>query len=535
MPAVPPHRLAAWSFAEHHLEIVVPVRDAEDRIAPLLDQYDSLGLRPLFIVDRDSRDRTLSILQSRHARLSIDRGEHPRVESLLFNAIPKIDARWILRFDDDELPTRRLLDWVNRHLAGLTEPVVGLPRLWVRVDSAGRLEGSFCDSTGGGTVPDWQFRLFRPAAVRLISDIHTPGFVLDRYALAPDDALLFHLNWIVRTHAERLEKVAGYDGQSPGAGRNFVHFYLPEDHDPASYHFVRVVDPDVEDVARRLTGSPGARPSPKTGRDAVLYYSHFCSRVVEREIAKLRTELDDRYDLFVVGHCQSPDALRGIRQVPAVAYTADDLATLPYPVRLSRFNPRDVVGYGDLAPMRFFLDRPDYEHYWIVEYDVRFGGNWAELFADLASSRADLLCTTIQTFAENAGWAHWQTLQTGDDDVPTHRRVKGFMPFCRLSRALLEACDARYRQGWSGHAEALWPTVAMQEGLKVEDIGGRGSFTPAERRGRYYYNTPCDWSLSPGTFVYRPSFVGLDSSGWHGRFPGLLWHPVKEHGVSTHP
>src|SRR5262249_43118806 len=157
--------------------------------------------------------------------------------------------------------------------------------------------------------------------------------------------------------------------------------------------------------------------------------------------------------------------------------------------------------------------RPDYDYYWIIEYDVRFSGAWPDLLADLSTSGADLLCTTMQTWTENPNWAHWNTLTTGGEDVPPERRVKGFMPFCRLSRALLAACDARYRRGWSGHSEVLWPTIASLAGLRLEDIGGNGGFTPVERRGRYYQNTPSEWSQFPGTFVYRPCFADRNLFG----------------------
>jgi len=57
---------------------------------------------------------------------------------------------------------------------------------------------------------------------------------------------------------------------------------------------------------------------------------------------------------------------------------------------------------------------------------------------------------------------------------------------------------------------------------------GTGSFTPAERRGRYYQNTPSEWSQFPGTFVYRPCFADRNLFGPQCHFTGTLWHPVKE-------
>ena len=260
----------------------------------------------------------------------------------------------------------------------------------------------------------------------------------------------------------------------------------------------------------------------------ILFYTHFFSAAVKRELARLRAEIDSRYDIIAAGYCRVAGALDGIDCVPVREYSADELTAMPYPGKVRQFDPQNYFGNADMVPMKLFLDQPDYNYYWIIEYDVRFSGKWPDLFADLSSSRADLLCTTLQTWMENPHWAHWRTLATGGEDVSMERRVKGFMPFCRLSHGLLEACDARYRKGWRGHTEVIWPTVASLAGLRLEDIGGDGNFTPAERRGRYYRNTPSEWSQFPGTFVYRPSFADRNLFGPQCHFTGTLWHPVKE-------
>jgi len=278
-------------------------------------------------------------------------------------------------------------------------------------------------------------------------------------------------------------------------------------------------------LARLRCGQPTRA---KSRREVILYYSHFCSPAVLREIARLRDELGSSYDIFAVGYCRSSGALSGIECVPAREYSANDLTALPYPGKAQQFDPSNFIGNADLVPMKFFLERPDYDHYWIIEYDVRFSGPWPDLFADLSASDADLLCTTMQRWPENPNWAHWNTLSTGAEDVPLEHRVKGFLPFCRASRALLAACDARYRSGWSGHSEVVWPTVASLGGFLLEDLGGNGSFTPAARRGRYYQNTPSEWSQFPGTFVFRPSFADRNLFGPQCHFKGTLWHPVKE-------
>jgi hypothetical protein len=264
-------------------------------------------------------------------------------------------------------------------------------------------------------------------------------------------------------------------------------------------------------------------------RDAILYNAHFDSPAVRREVARLHDEVGKDYDIFVVGFCQTPDALSGIKEVPARPYCLSDLLALPYRTKLASFNPLDTTGNNDLSLLRFCLDHPDYERYWVIEYDVRLSGHWFDLFADLAASPADLLGTTVMRYAEHPSWAHWGDLITAAETIPRKRLIKGFLPFCRLSRAAVEAIDRRYRAGWGGHQEVVWPTIIGREGMKLEDVGGYGRFTPARRRGRYYESSPTHWSQFPGTFAFRPIYSDANRFGPGDAYGNnTLWHPVKE-------
>jgi hypothetical protein len=145
-------------------------------------------------------------------------------------------------------------------------------------------------------------------------------------------------------------------------------------------------------LGRNRAASPNGRAAATAKRrEAILYLSHFCSPAVLREVARLRAELDRGYAIFVAGYCRTPGALAGIDTVPTLEYSADDLMSLPYPAKMSRFDPDNFFGNADLPPMKCFLERPDYDYYWLIEYDVRL-----------------------------------------------ERRIKGFMPFSRASRALLK-------------------------------------------------------------------------------------------------
>jgi hypothetical protein len=165
----------------------------------------------------------------------------------------------------------------------------------------------------------------------------------------------------------------------------------------------------------------------------------------------------------------------------------------------------------------------------VIEDDVRCSESWTGVFNELGASQADLLMTVVQDYPEWPNWYWWTHMITGTEALPLQKRVKGFLPFCRLSAACVEAIDRKYREGWGGHYEVTWANIARVSGLTIEDIGGQGKYTPLERRGQYYSCTVGDPTLFPGSFIFRPAFqdTGESEFGKGETQRGILWHPVK--------
>ena len=253
---------------------------------------------------------------------------------------------------------------------------------------------------------------------------------------------------------------------------------------------------------------------------ALLYLTHFLDSTVEAEFARVHRECAKFADVRLLYNTRKdkplPDRLRAL---PHYLTYEEELLQLPFPNKTGRgFFPENV----DLPIIKFYLDNPEFEHYWLVEYDVRFTGSWAQLLQELASSPADLLCTNVFDHALSPSWHRRFPLQLPPGvAVAAEQKLRAFFPFFRISKAGLEALCAAYREGWAGHYEAAVPTALRQAGLSLEDIGGTGAFVRPGNRNRYYLSEPRIHSLSPGTFVYRPVFKSP------GRRPNTLWHPVK--------
>jgi hypothetical protein len=213
--------------------VVVPTRDSAAWIAMVADAYRRVGVRPLFVVDKRSTDGTDAVLAGAGADISHVVPVDDCVEDIIWRIPALTDARWVLRMDDDEMPSAGLLQWVRANLGALTLPKVAFPRRWALYARGGRL--SYAEHKqlyymqSRPDLLDPQVRLFRPDKVKYVRKIHTPGFSIDGgMHIAPREAYICHFDWIARTFEERHAKLMRYELALPGCGSSLLHFYLPE-------------------------------------------------------------------------------------------------------------------------------------------------------------------------------------------------------------------------------------------------------------------------------------------------------------------
>lgn len=108
--------------------VVVPTRDSAGWLLSFADAYRKLGLSPLYLFDTRSSDNTLALLHSIGADVVPVEPKLDRVEAMLAVTRDVVDADWVVRFDDDEIPSTALVSWLNRSLGTITEPSVALSR-----------------------------------------------------------------------------------------------------------------------------------------------------------------------------------------------------------------------------------------------------------------------------------------------------------------------------------------------------------------------------------------------------------------------
>jgi hypothetical protein len=154
----------------------------------------------------------------------------------------------------------------------------------------------------------------------------------------------------------------------------------------------------------------------------------------------------------------------------------------------------------------------DAEHLWLIDEKVFFEDGLDEFRSNFDLCPADLLATEVRTHSEDAHWHWWKSLRAPDGENPLTHGVAALLPLMRLSRAAVEVILRGIDEGWTGHPEAMLPTLVNRAGLVIEDVGGIGQFTPPDRIGRWYDERTWHWK-GPVTFVEGMLHYPLTSPG----------------------
>lgn len=255
----------------------------------------------------------------------------------------------------------------------------------------------------------------------------------------------------------------------------------------------------------------------------VLIQIHYFDRWAEKAFRELREGAPADHEFVVLMHLPPgvPVPERVLRYPHHVVRTPE-LRALPYPAKVGgkSWNLWHD-GHTDLILMNYWRAFPGYDRYWGIEYDVRYTGPWRRFLSAFEEDDSDLLAPMLCRRRDFPDWLFWPSLITPEAPPSDSQSVSSFMPVFRASGRLMRAVDEAYREGWGGHLECSFATIAATRGLSIADLGGDGEFTPEARRGRFYSGAVRDLYRAPGTFVFKPTFFRTGSR------PDMLWHPVK--------
>jgi hypothetical protein len=141
------------------------------------------------------------------------------------------------------------------------------------------------------------------------------------------------------------------------------------------------------------------RADSEHGSQAVVFLTHLWNDEVGDRLFKLIADCmgdagagraGPARDVFVMAeaHTPVPELYAGITE----RFDFRDLRARARRV----IGTKVVPGNGHLRALAFFDRHPDYDHYWFVEYDAVYAGDWSRLFADLDADPADLLASRFE-------------------------------------------------------------------------------------------------------------------------------------------
>lgn len=198
-------------------------------------------------------------------------------------------------------------------------------------------------------------------------------------------------------------------------------------------------------------------------RTVILYCCHFWSREIENEFLRLKKCCDKYFDVVLSYDCSSQQD-RSPDDFSKHLFTVDQIRKKGYP-----FHEQKGIWYNiDYPILDYYTRNSQYDFYWRIEYDVRFGGDWSDFFRHFTDNRADLLGTYFKTYQDQPDWHWWDKMNLKTD----HNNLRGiFFPIARFSKRSLAFLDDKYRKGAAGYCELIVPTLLNMERMNIEDIG----------------------------------------------------------------
>jgi len=259
-----------------------------------------------------------------------------------------------------------------------------------------------------------------------------------------------------------------------------------------------------------------------TSRSALLWMTHVWNDDLEAEFKKILHNNDPDFpEVWLILDSRTPDSadLRNRFQRCHIFNEEELFRCLHYP------HHEGVTLFDNMhfPVLDFYLSRPEYDFYWVIEFDVRYNGDWGRFLHAFSMYNHDLVTSHIRHFHEEPGWWWWDSLQHGSKTIDRDRYLRSFNVIYRISnRALALVHDAQLH-GWYGHPEELLPTLLYNNGFSLLDFGGDGEFVmPGGKNVFYTSGSTVNGILNPFcTMRWRPSRAKA------GIWKNKLYHPVK--------
>jgi len=256
-------------------------------------------------------------------------------------------------------------------------------------------------------------------------------------------------------------------------------------------------------------------------KNILLLSTHFINNKIINLYKKIKKDVStDNYEVVILYNGKMLDLNSHVKDVNVFLWDRSFIDNIGYHMIASSIFP----GSCHFPLLNFYLNYPNYDFFWFIEYDVWFTGNWSSLISDCDKNLKDIdfLSSHIESFNDaNLNWGWWY--KYNNSGYKYNKCIKGFNPICRYSLDALKFIDKYQRKGFYAHSEVLITTCLFHNGFKLCNFGGNTSFTPENFHNKYYIQ---ERGVNNGTIRWRP--VYHYSEILNSNLNNILFHPFKE-------
>jgi len=177
---------------------LVVTHNSEERIGALLDSMAQFCDELVAVVGKDSTDRTADICRKK-CDIVVERDIGGFPENILEEVANLCNCDWLIRFDDDELPSRNFLN-----LTSINFPEEATHIRFPRYQLVDR-EHYICTYPWGF---DYQSRMFRRGMLKCDKLLHAPAAAKGMCMIVPYH--IFHYNFLVKSRQDREKQWEGW-------------------------------------------------------------------------------------------------------------------------------------------------------------------------------------------------------------------------------------------------------------------------------------------------------------------------------------
>ena len=252
-------------------------------------------------------------------------------------------------------------------------------------------------------------------------------------------------------------------------------------------------------------------------KTAILFVTHIYNEEIEHQINKLRAEAEDFASVYVVYQADKVK-LSLPEDVKRHAFTIDMLNKQGY----TSWGCTIMDGNFHFVLLDFYRHHPEYDYYWLIEYAVRFNGNWRTFFLFFQDKDEDFWTAHVESKDENPNWMRWHEIELKNIPLDDSILLRSFNPICRFSNRAFALLQSRCLLGDRGHNELLMPTLFRYFKLKIADFGGTGHYTHKEHPNLFYVYDETDSENDKCTHRCLPRHNESLM-----KIPNMIYHPIK--------